>query len=88
MIIDNLYVVRAIIPPLKADPPLLVDSDAVLSLTIALQDLKAVARQRRQIAQGSRTVKNLQATLRLDDKALKASGAAAFVKRLRILVTK
>jgi len=45
MIIDNLHIARSVLVPLKADPPLGVDADAVLSLAVAGESLEAIARQ-------------------------------------------
>src|SRR3954467_14022203 len=43
MIIDDLDVFRAIIDPIKANAPLPVDADAVLTRAIALQQFQSVA---------------------------------------------
>ena len=47
MVIDNLDIDRArrVIGPLKADPPLIVNTDAILALPIAFQRFKPVAGQ-------------------------------------------
>jgi hypothetical protein len=51
MIIRYLHVRRALraVRPFKANPPLIIDSDAVLTLPIPFYLFKAVARQRREI---------------------------------------
>jgi hypothetical protein len=53
VVIDNLHVHRArrFLRPLKADPPLVVDANAVLALSVALHGLEAVAGQCCQILQ-------------------------------------
>src|SRR6266850_1896623 len=62
VIIHNLDVRRArrSIRPLKTDAPLIVDADAVLPLSIALQRLKPVAGQRRQIMKDVRGFKTIE----------------------------
>src|SRR5213592_4522470 len=62
VIIDNLDVRRArrSIRPLKTDPPLIVDADAVRALPIALQRFKPVAGQRRQIMKDVRGFKAIE----------------------------
>lgn len=52
MIIDNFHAVWAVFPPLKADSPLLVDADALLSLPVSAQRLKAIAGKVHQILNG------------------------------------
>ena len=60
MVIDNLHVMRAVRFPAKADPPLVVDPDAVLSLAPALQRLKAVAGRHPQLFQFHRRIQHFQ----------------------------
>jgi hypothetical protein len=43
MIIHDLYLLRSLRGPAKADAELVVDSDAVLALAVALQSLKPIA---------------------------------------------
>jgi len=57
MIIDDFNEFRATIAPLETDTPLIIDPDAVLTATIALQRLQSIARRQPQIAQVSRRVK-------------------------------
>jgi hypothetical protein len=42
VVIYNLYAVRSILSPLETDPPLLVNQDALLSISISTQRLEAV----------------------------------------------
>ncbi len=42
MIIYDLYVFRMATPPDKADPPLLIDTDAMLSFAISLQGFQVI----------------------------------------------
>ena len=53
MVIHDFHVRRSwrFLRPFQADPPLIVDANAVLPLAIALQRLEAIARQCRQILQ-------------------------------------
>src|ERR1700756_5708487 len=52
VIVYDLNIYRASGPcrPFKADPPLIVDTDAVLALAVAFQGFKAVAGQSREIS--------------------------------------
>ena len=43
MIVGHLDVPRGVISPHKAEPPLIVDADTVLTLTVAAQSLKVIA---------------------------------------------
>jgi hypothetical protein len=57
MIIDDLDLVRAPLIPAEADPPSFVDTDAVLTLSVTLQSLGAVAGWRGQVLQNPGPVK-------------------------------
>ena len=54
MIVDYLHIPGITVSPSKTDPPLFVDPDAVLTLSITLQCLQTVARRRAQVVQRSR----------------------------------
>ena len=57
MIINNFYArgTRGAVPPVEANPPLIVDADAVLSFSVSLQHLETVTGQGGDIAKpGSR----------------------------------
>jgi len=62
VIIDNLDVRRArrSIRPLKTDAPLIVDPDAVLPFSIALQRFEPIAGQRRQIMEDVRRLEAIE----------------------------
>jgi len=47
MIVSNLYVVGVALFPAEADPPLVVDADAVLTDSIAVKFLRSVPRERK-----------------------------------------
>jgi len=57
MIIYNFSVVRVFAVPAEAYPPLVIDSDAVLSRAIAFQGFQAVAGRQGQVAQFARAIK-------------------------------
>jgi hypothetical protein len=60
MIVDDLDIVgRSIMPP-KANPPLLVDPDAVLPAPLTLQSLEPVAWRHPQVSQSTRLVEHAQ----------------------------
>lgn len=56
MIVDNFNVKRVSIFPQEANPPLVIDPNAVLPLTISTQRFEPVARRGGQIAQFRRRV--------------------------------
>ena len=60
MIVDDLNVDRAdrASRPLKTDPPLIVDADAVLALPVTAQGLETVARQCGKVLQTLRRFDN------------------------------
>jgi len=51
MVIDNLYILGARIRPAKADAELIVNTDAVLPRTIALERLQPVSRRHTKVLQ-------------------------------------
>jgi hypothetical protein len=57
VIIDDLDIEGAAGIPSEADPPLVIDANAVLATPISLQGLEPVARRHRQILQNSRSMK-------------------------------
>ena len=56
MIVDDLDVVGIAVTPTKANPPLVVDPDAVLSFAVASQGLQSIAGRCLQIAETARAV--------------------------------
>jgi hypothetical protein len=56
MIVGDFDVPRCAIVPHKAEPPLIVDADTVLTLTISAQDFQAVARRHAQIVELTRGI--------------------------------
>jgi hypothetical protein len=62
VVVDDLDVVRVTLRPAQADPPLVVDPDAVLARAVPAQGLEAVARRRLEVADrsGKRTCGNLR----------------------------
>ena len=60
MVVNDLDVMRVAILPAKADPPLIVDPDTVLSSAIALELLEPVARRNTKVVQGFSCVHNHQ----------------------------
>ncbi len=56
MIVENFYVIRVPIAPDKADPPLIVDSDRILTVPISSQRLQSIPGKRSQDSQFSRGV--------------------------------
>ena len=60
MIIGNLDVVGISVPPHETDPPLVVDADAVLAATIALQSFETVTGGYDQFSQGRGSLQHFQ----------------------------
>ncbi len=60
MIIDDFNIVRIAFTPYKANPPALVDSDAMLSFPITDEFLKMVSGWNTQIIQRSGNIEDLQ----------------------------
>jgi hypothetical protein len=57
VVIDDLHIFRAYIGPSKANTPLIVDSNAVLARTLALECLQAITRRNIQVTQPARDFK-------------------------------
>ena len=66
MIIDDLDLFGVGAGPMEAEPPLVVDPDGVLSLTVPLEGFQAVARRQPEKGQFDRGIEELQ----LDEGAL------------------
>ena len=60
MIVNDLNFERVILPPLEANAPPVVYTDAVLALPIALQRLQPVSRQGRERSKIGRGVKHVE----------------------------
>jgi hypothetical protein len=60
MIVDNLDIEGFAIPPDKANPPLIIDADAVLALPVPRQSFQPVATQPAQIVKTLRCVDHKQ----------------------------
>lgn len=56
MIICDFNFVCIVLSPLKANAPLIIDPDGVLTFSISLQFLQPIARRRAQVPQGFRIV--------------------------------
>ena len=51
MIVDNLNIVRTPFSPNETKTPLVIDANAVLPFSIAMQGFQAISRRRRQVSQ-------------------------------------
>jgi hypothetical protein len=60
VVVDDLDVVRISVGPAEADPPPVVDPDAVLSPPVARQDFETVSRGRLEVAETARPVEIIQ----------------------------
>jgi hypothetical protein len=88
MIVNDFRVVRAVFTPLEADPPLLVDPNAVLPLSITTQNLQTIAWQTGQVFQAGCAIKSLEPALRLSCKTLESANPTTEVMRFSVLVAK
>jgi len=88
MIIHHLHLVQAILPPHEAHAPLVIDPDAVLSLSVPMQGFQAIAGESGQVAQTGSTVQDLQASFSLRLHSLEAAHPLAIEQGFSILVTK
>ena len=84
MVIDNFNIVSVSVQPTKTDPPLIVDSNAVLALAIALQRLEPVTRRHEQILNGPGMVEIQQFSPRRSLDRPKPRDQLIVKKRLRI----
>ena len=84
MIIDDLHLVSVTLSPLETDAPLIVDSDAVLTLTVTVQFLQAIAGRDAQVLQRLRVVQHYELATRGVLDALKAWTALAVEERFRV----
>lgn len=84
MVVDNFNIVCVPVAPDKTKSPLVVDSNAVLSFSIAVQRLQAIARRCRQVAQfrGAIQLSQLSAGNMFD--RLKTSARLAMMQPLSV----
>ena|SRR5258706_15590160 len=88
VIINNLSPVSIPLPPNKAEAPLIVDPNAVLSLSVPAQRFQAVARWRCQVPQFRRTVQLTKLPARGGLNRPKAPTALSMVKALGLGASK
>lgn len=84
MIVGDFDVPRAVVSPMKADPPLAVDPDAVLPMPIAGKLFEPVAGRDAKIVQVLRAIENLQLSLGLRLEGPKPSRGTAPEKLLGV----
>jgi hypothetical protein len=88
VIVHNFYVVGVAVPPLETDTPLVVNSDAVLPDPIALQRLKTIPANLRQIVQARRRIQTREPRAGRCFDATEAPAAESSVKRLGFIAPK
>lgn len=88
MVIHKFNLVGAIFVPFETDPPLPVDSNAVLPVAVSAQGFKSITRQSGQIFETGGTIKGLKAALGLGDESLKSANPTPKVKCLSVFVSK
>jgi hypothetical protein len=84
VVVHDFDVDRANARPYEADSPLVVDANTVLTLSITLQCLKAIARWRFQKVQSLGCIELSQLSFCDCHECLEPSGASALVQRLRV----
>lgn len=84
MVIDDLHVGHALVGPHEAQPPLVVDADAVLALAVAAQRFQPVAGRAAQEVQSLRRVQLRQLALGHAVDVGEAAGLAAGEQALRV----
>jgi len=84
MIVNDLHVVSIAAAPQEAYTPLIIDADAVLTLTFALQCFQAIPRRNQQILQGASTVQVQQLSTRYSLKGPKARHVYIGEQRFRL----
>ncbi len=86
MVVDDFNIARAGGPlrPLKTDPPLLVDPDAILSLTVTPQRLQPVSGKAPKRLQMWCRLKAIQPNFSLSAKALEGRNPVAIRKAARL----
>lgn len=84
MVVDDLYIGGAFCRPDEADAPLLVDADAVLSLSVVPQGLQAVAGRGLQVIKNCRPVELRQLAQRGSLNVHPAFDALALIEGLGV----
>jgi len=83
VVVNNLHIFRVAVFPLKAEAPLVINPDRVLTSTVASQPLKPISRRRPQIIQTHRRVYKGQFVLSPANKILrKAERPSAIINRV------
>jgi len=87
MVVGQFHIVSITVDEPKADAPLIVDSNGMLSLPLLLEFMKAVARRNLQVAQVGREVKVFELARRTPrDIRRKPSRLASCIQLLRLAV--
>jgi len=84
MVIDDFDIVGIAIVPCKADAPLLVDPDCILSLPVSSESVKPVPWIQHQRLQAGSSMQDHQPLSRLPLKRLKSSNASVVKKLLSV----
>ena len=86
MVIGDFDAVGAAIPPDEADPPLIVDADAVLAGTIAFQGFQPIAGRGLQVQEVRRRVNHVQFTQGNLGDSGKPPGSAIPIKAFGVFI--
>jgi hypothetical protein len=88
MVVGELNIVRLPIAPDEANPPLIVDPDAVLPASVPTQRLEPIARHDAQLLEAMRRIDDLKLPPRpRDDPSIDAPDQQALEQRCRTLVS-
>jgi hypothetical protein len=85
MIVDNLYFVCITLGPYETDSPLLVDSDAVLALSVTSKQLQSIPGNCLQVRQAACALNLFEFSYSYALDALKARDSPAIEQCLRVL---
>jgi len=80
MVVGDFNIMRPIVMPCKTDTPLVVYSDAELSLAVTAEGFKPVTGQEHECFDGVGCIKDAQSLLSLSAKGLKNAGTFPFVQ--------
>jgi hypothetical protein len=75
MVINDLHTLSAMTGPAEADPPLIIDPDAVLSFSVATQSLQPIAGRNPQVIEAGGDLELAQLAASHDRDTLKAPDA-------------
>ena len=86
MVVDYFCIFGAIAPPLETNPPLPIDGNTVLALSVTAKSLQPVTGKSSKVAQGFRGIKYFQPFFTLASKTLKSLYVVAIGKTICLFI--